>query len=47
MMDDGLGAPNCPDCLRTMEPVVTAWWCEDCKIARAADGEISRRGHLR
>jgi hypothetical protein len=31
--DDNLGAPNCPQCLAPLEPVVGAWWCEGCCLA--------------
>lgn len=33
-MDDlaDLAAPNCLECLEPMQPVVGAWWCQECKI---------------
>ena len=27
-----LDAPNCPQCLEPMEPVVGAWWCPSCRV---------------
>lgn len=41
-MDDELettNAPNCPQCLEQMEPVVGAWWCESCSVSVQAAGQ--------